>query len=249
MSERSETWRGVRPKAAWRVAGALAALALGWGAVGADDVCAQEMGPGMSVEEANARAEDEEIVLLPPEARQGYFISLGGAGMVNVNQSTEDDVDTVYGSYYNLRLGQLVTEWLGFGLQFSGGFGEDGPGRWSVGFGGLQLDAHVVPTDKLAVRIGVGAGGLSATDAESRDGALKGTGGAYYSAGVSYDWFPFYDKGSGGFGVTPLAQAMWFPGALWDGYLFTVGVEMTWWSGLPKNQLDLPIDEAFTKDD
>ena len=65
--------------------------------------------------------------------------------------------------------------------------------------------------------------------------------------GLSYDWFPFKRRLTGGFAVTPMVQARLIPGDDVKGMVFLFGVDLTWWTGLPNNQLDLPAAEAFKK--
>ncbi|MBH25273.1 MAG: hypothetical protein CMH57_12640 [Myxococcales bacterium] len=197
---------------------------------------------------AEAAAPDD-VVLVPPAPRQGYFISLGAGLSVNSNSSDDEGtIGPLTGAYFNLRLGEMVTDWLGFGFHAGGGFASDD--RWSAGFGGGMLDAQFVPWDHLAVRFGVGAGGLSVTDNVEEQESLLGTGGGYYLVGLSYDWFPFHSPGeSGGFSLTPALQGIYLPGATFQSTLIVLSIETTWWSGLDKNKLDLPDDEAYTEDE
>ena len=197
----------------------------------------------------NASAQDAEVVeLSEPAARQGYFIGGGVSGISNLNNSDEiGDVGPLYGTYFNLRLGEMVTDWLGFGFHVGGGTGSDD--RYDVGYGGGMLDVQIVPWDHLALRLGVGAGGLSTTDNKEDTDTLLGTGGAYYMAGASYDYFPAYDVyDSGGFSFTPSLQLIHLPGMEYESYIVTLGLEMTWWTGLDNNKLILPDDKAYTKE-
>jgi hypothetical protein len=192
--------------------------------------------------------EAPEIELKIPQARQGYY--LGGGLMTIFNQNYQlqaDDTGVLSGGGAHVRLGQMINDWFGAGLWIGGGGASDD--RFSAGFGGVMLDLQVVPWDHLGFHVGVGGGGLSLTDAESETDELLGTGGGYYLASVSYDWFPFYERGSGGFSVTPSFQVQYFPGQVFDGLIYVVGLDLLWWTGLEKNKLDLPIDEAFTAED
>ena len=196
-----------------------------------------------------AAAQDDEVELVLPAARQGYFIGGGLAFAANINDSDEvGQIGPLFGSYFNLRLGEMVTDWFGFGLHFGGGPTSDD--RYDVGFGGGLLDVQFVLFDHFALRGGVGAGGLSTTDNEEDQDMLLGTGGAYYLAGASYDYFPFYDSGdSGGFSVTPTLQFIHLPGNTFRSYIVLLGVETLWWTGLDSNKLILPEDEAYSQED
>ncbi|MEO1272072.1 MAG: hypothetical protein AAFX99_28595, partial [Myxococcota bacterium] len=182
---------------------------------------------------------------VPPEARQGYFIALGGGLSLNRNTSDEEGtIGTLTGWSLHLRLGEMVTDWLGFGFQAWGGRATDD--RWTTGFGGGLLDVQLVLWDHLAVRLGAGAGGLSATDNVEEQETLLGTGGGMYMVGLSYDGFPFHNPGtSGGFSITPSVHVFYLPGTTFQSVLVTIGAELTWWSGLERNKLDLPDDEAY----
>jgi hypothetical protein len=200
-----------------------------------------------------AHAQDGEEVgaqveLELPAARQGYW--LGGGLFTTVNQNLqleEDDTPALLGGAGHLRMGEMFNDWLGFGLQLGGGGGGDD--RYSVGYGGLMLTGQLNPWRDLALHAGLGAGGLSLTDAEIQDGTLRGTGGAYYMIGASYDLFPWYEKGSGGFSLAPTVQLQHLPGILTESWIVLVGVETLWWSGLERNKLDLSTEDAFRKED
>ncbi len=190
----------------------------------------------------------QELELTPPAARQGYFIGGGVTSVFNSNfRTTDDDTGNLTGGAGHVRLGQMTTDWLGFGLQIGGGGAS--AGNFSTGYGGLMLDVQLVPFDHLGIHLGVGAGGLSLTDTESDSDELEGTGGGYYSVGLTYDWFPFYDSGSGGLSVTPIAQFQYMPGTIFDATMLTFGLEILWWSGLPNNKLLFPDGEGYEAQD
>jgi hypothetical protein len=194
-----------------------------------------------------ADALGQEVGLAVPQARQGYYLSFDSGATVNSNTSTEDEFDTLVGAAFSLRAGEMITDWVGAGLRVGGGFADSD--NWSAGFGGLQLEVQLVPVSHLAVHLGVGAGGFSVSSTDpAADDALKGTGGAYYSASVTYDIFPLYDAGSGGFALTPFVRASYLPGDVFEATLVTVGLQTVWWTGLERNKLDLPFDESFSRE-
>lgn len=186
----------------------------------------------------------QDVTLVKPAARQGYYLSLSSGGVINHSSSSEDEFDTLTGLSFSLRAGEMITEWIGAGLRAGGGTLSGG--QWGGGFGGLQLEIQTAPLRALAITVGVGAGGLSLSSADPDDDDLRGTGGAYYTAGLSYDLFPFYESGSGGLSLTPFVRVAYLPGDVFQGTLMVAGLEVIWWSGLAKNKLDLPLDDAFT---
>lgn len=193
-----------------------------------------------------ARAQE----LRPPEARQGYYI--GGGLRTGVSGADADDLGglgtlTHFGGL--LRVGQMAFPWLGFGIALGGG--TDTNETWSIGLGALLLEAQVEPFDfDLAFRVSAGVAGGTASrvnevELEDDPDFLFGS---LYSVGVSYDWFPFYDRksySSGGPAFTFFLEGRYFPGGdvTTAGGFF--GVEFTWWTGLDKRKLELPVEKAF----
>lgn len=191
-------------------------------------------------------ADPEEVVLVPPAARQGYFVSLGGQYSLHFNDhQDEDSLGLLPGSMGVLHVGEMLTERFGFGLRVHAGQASDD--TWDSVFLGVLVDAQLVLFDHLALYVGAGVGSLRATDTSDDEAPLRAVGGGYYLAGVSYDFFPFHEQGeSGGLAVTPSAQVMYLPGDSFHSTLVTFGLSFTWWSGLEKNMLELPHEEAYT---
>lgn len=68
-----------------------------------------------------------------------------------------------------------------------------------------------------------------------------------YGAAVSYDFFPFYQRGSGGFAVTPALEARYVPGGDHSATYVGATLAFGYWLGLEKKELELPVDEAFAR--
>lgn len=184
-------------------------------------------------------------VLSPPQARQGYYLS-AAAHAVGAH-TTERDLGRLglgLGGAAGARIGEMVTPWLGLGFAASGGSLDDG--RWRQSYGGLLLDAQLVPWRHLALHLGAGVGFVRATDQEQKVDGTVGTAGAYYSAGLRYDVFPLYGHGSGGLALTPGVQIKHFPGESLRSTMVWLGIEGVYWFGLDKQELELSPDEAFT---
>jgi len=196
-----------------------------------------------------ATASAQDVKLTPPAARQGYWLATSVSGALNLNNSTQDDIGPLSGAAFQGRVGEMVTSWLGFGLQFGYGFGY-GDG-WDSGFGGLLADVQFVGPwlPNLSLHLNFGAGGLQLNEDNPRDDTLKGTGGGYYAVGLAYDWFPLNAGGSGGFALTPNVQVHYMPGDITESYILMAGVEFTWWTGLDRDKLELPFDEQYRKAD
>ena len=204
---------------------------------------------------AVAQPQDAQVELLAPRARQGYYIG-GGPRAVSlvVDDSDIGSLGGMIGFGAGLRFGQKVNDWLGLGLaaSFSGASNED----WTAGGGGLLLEVSIQPWQEtdLAFRLGIGVAGVgvSRVDAdEETDDDPSGTFGSVYSVGASYELFPWYDAkkyDSGGLAFSFFVEGQFNPGlGGLTNYGAVIGVEFTWWSGLNRNKLDLPVDAAFTK--
>src|SRR6266700_2594034 len=63
--------------------------------------------------------------------------------------------------------------------------------------------------------------------------------------GVAYDQFVGQKRLTGGLALTPVIEARLIPGNDTTGVIMFAGVDLTYWTGLPLNQLDLPPGEAW----
>lgn len=200
-----------------------------------------------SIAPSAARADD----LVTPQARQGYFIGGGmRSGVFNMDTSAAGNLGLMQGGAFTLRLGQMATPVIGFGLSIGSGGGSNDD--WTGGYGGLSLELQAVPMDNLALRAGIGLAGIGLEridPAQKRDDDPSGGAGTLYTLGMSYDWFPWFDRAegdrSGGVAFTPFFEASALPVDGIFAFAIFLGFEATWWSGLEDNKLDLDPEEAF----
>ena len=190
--------------------------------------------------------------LVSPEARQGYYVGGGlRSGMAAADGLNVGGLGalTHFGGWF--RVGQKALPWLGLGLSFGGG--NESNDDWRFGYGGLLVEADFEPFPALdlAIRVGtgVGGGGLSRQDPGLESDDDPGFAfGPLVSFGVSYEWFPLYQPGrydSGGLGLGAFVEGRFFPGGdVTSGGGF-IGLEFTYWTGLPDRKLVLPVEEAF----
>ncbi len=191
--------------------------------------------------------------LFEPGPRQGYF--LGGGLRLGPMGTSADDSESIggmMGQSITLRLGEVATDWIGFGLSLTSGSGTNEV--WESRFGGLMIDVQFIPfqTKPFSVHVGAGIGGISIKRRkevdrldDDPDGALS----ALFSLGANYDLFPFYDQGdgSGGFAVSFFVDAQILPDdEIVTGAVFA-GVEVTYWFGFSKEKLKLDQDEAYRR--
>ena len=188
-----------------------------------------------------ARAQDLEA----PRSRQGYYI--GGGLHLSLQHNRDDDgsLGNFRGSAMAFRMGQLLTErfGLGFALDIGGGTHDDDTSSTI----GLGLAGQMVLAGNLALHAGLGLGVVSITEKVGDEEELRGTYGSAYTLGLTYDWFirPCW---TGGIALTPTLQLRALPGDPIDSYTMMFGLEITRWTGLPRNQLDLPPDQAFRRE-
>jgi hypothetical protein len=186
--------------------------------------------------------------LVEPAGRQGYYVGLGFRnGAFDMIDETAGNLGFMQGGGLALRFGQMAGEQFGFGLVLA--FGGGANDTWSGGFSGLQLEGQYVMMKDFALRAAIGVGGLGVARVkpeEKREDDPEGAFGTLYTVGMSYDWFPWWEKGdtSGGLAFTVFADATVLPGdGLFGGGIF-LGAEVHWWFGSEDNKLDLG-EEAF----
>jgi hypothetical protein len=184
-------------------------------------------------------------LLETPRPRQGYYVAGGLFGAVSYAREDGETSDALNGFAMGVRLGQLLTPRFGMGFYFDAG-GAGGPNDESAALVSFGLGAQLELARNLALTgsVGLGIVSLSSPDDDPDEGARGVVGGAY-SLGLAYDWFPS-PCDSGGVAITPTVQLRAVPGDT-DAFAAYLGVEVTWWTGLPRNQLDLDAKEAFQR--
>jgi hypothetical protein len=195
-----------------------------------------------------ARAGDDGSLLEKPRPRQGYYFSLGGFGALSGHDARHlgwlGPWPAVGGQ---LRTGQAILPWLDIGLDI--GVTPSFDKQYLAMLYRLAIEAQFRPIEPLFIRI---YGGFGATDVSRRIQGIEkiiGRVGGTYGAAVGWELYPGHDpRRSGGFAVAPY---LWFEASPDPGFatlMGGVGIEITWWTGLPKNELVLPDDEAFSKE-
>jgi hypothetical protein len=187
----------------------------------------------------------EEMTL--PRPRQGYYAGLSAYGVqARSHDAKVHSLGSLAGGAYSLRLGQMIVDWFGLGMALEGTSVTSE--RWRQSSGGLLVEAQVVPWRHLAVHGGAGLGVALATDRRGLIVESKGTGGAYYSVALSYDFFPLHGGDSGGWAVRPEVALKALPGSSYNSLMVWAGVAVVRWSGLDRSELQLSDDQAFAPD-
>jgi len=179
-----------------------------------------------------------------PLPRQGYFLSVGLHGAAALVRDEGDWQFPWSGGFFGLRMGELLTPALGLGLVLEGG-PLSGPDLSGSGFSlGLEGQWEFLP--RLIARGGFGLGVLAVADTDE-DGKrlLRGSVGTRYYLALARDCFPGWEGTSGGLGLTPVLRLDAFPGDAIRSLSLFLGLELTYFTGLPRNQLELPHEEAY----
>ena len=181
-----------------------------------------------------ARAQDLE----EPRARQGYWLALGlgsgGAELVDKGKS----LGLYPASGFSLRIGQMLTRRIGVGLAID--YAAIKKHADAGGLGNLAMEVSANLWRNLAVHSGAGFGFVMLTDQNSDDKKLRGGAGACLLAGASYDFFPWRNRLTGGWAITPTVDFRVMPDGNIHAYTMLAGVQIVRWSGLSDNMLILP---------
>lgn len=199
-------------------------------------------------------AQQGEEDLERPEPSQGHYVALGiEAVRMQAFDETRGLRKPTYGSAFQL-LGQSVTSWADLGIAFWGG-ATSGDKVDRLGFGGVRVQGQVYPTQRWFLRGGFGPFGASGTDPDDPDYA-RGTYGVSYEIGAGLNIFLSDENQSGGWVLTPtlMNHIGHNPGIQDEAqkfttYMMALGLELSWWSGLPHDQLDLSIEKAYTPEE
>ena len=173
-----------------------------------------------------------------PRARQGYWLALGlnsgGSQLVEKGKS----LGLYPSSGFSLRLGQMLTRRIGVGLAID--YASVKKNADSGALGNLAMEVSANLWRNLAVHGGAGFGFVMVTDQNSEEKSLRGGAGTCLLAGVSYDFFPWRNRLTGGWAITPTLNFRAMPDGDVHAYAILAGVQVIRWSGLPKNMLVPP---------
>jgi hypothetical protein len=187
-----------------------------------------------------ALADDE--LTETPRSRQGYYLAFGQNLTLAHVEEEGDGLGTFVGHGTTLRAGQLLTARFGLGLAIDFGGASNDPQDAILFALGVAGQAEVARN--LAVHAGIGVGVVTLDDTRDDDEELRGAYGAAFTVGLSYDWFLGH-RLTGGWALTPSVWLRAVPSQDVDAFVGLFGIEITYWTGLAKNQLALPPDQAY----
>jgi hypothetical protein len=194
--------------------------------------------------EEESLQEIEVVKLELPRPSQGYYIGLGAYGLgamaFDKNRGTRDPTA---GMAFSLRFGESLTPWLDLGLSIGTGwtFGDKAD---SLSLFRFVVDSQWHLNERWFIRAGFGAANGQGADPE-RLSDVRGTFGDTYLAGVGTNLYLSDEKKSGGWVLSPVVSVEVAPDNAFTTTSVWLGLEISWWSGLTRDRLDLPPDEAY----
>ena len=192
-----------------------------------------------------ARAAPKESQAPAPKPKQGHFLSLGlhYGGMRSRDTLRGGWRPLTHGPFVSLRAGETLTPWLDLGLDLGLGMGV---GRDSLRLARLTAHARWYPLQHWFVHTGVGLGASGGADPEDAD-FQRGRYGELYVVGLGTNRFVTRKTKSGGFALSPIIEYQVGPDPVFTTMALWFGVELTWWSGLSRDKLELPPDRAYER--
>jgi hypothetical protein len=165
--------------------------------------------------------------------------------MATANDAERGSRGLSSGPNFTLRLGEAITDWLDLGLGFSLGFtGGDEP----IVLGRITALARWYPAKQLFVHTAFGFGFAGGPDPlyPEYDRFRYGD---VYVLGVGRHFYLSNSTKSGGVILTPTLTGELGPSKEFMTAAVWGGLEFSLWSGLRKDKLKLPLNDAYSAGD
>ena len=221
-----------------------AASAFSLVSVGLADAAAAETAASPENAAAGTEGRLQRVRLEKPKPAQGYYLSLGAysVGAMAFDEQRDTRAPTL-GPGFSLGYGQALTPWLelGLGIGYVQTVGEPVD---TLSLFRMGLDSRWHFTERWFANAGFGVSAGQGEDPEDA-GVTRDRYGDVYHLGLGRNLYLSSANQSGGWVLSPVLNAEIGPerpittAAVW------LGLEVSWWTGLPKRQLDLPLDEAY----
>jgi hypothetical protein len=186
------------------------------------------------------------LQLEEPKPNQGHFLALGFHGISAMAfDESRGTREPTFGQGVSLRLGESVTNWLSLSLAVALGstYGERRDSLSLVRFG---ITSQWYLSQRWFVQAGLGATNARGADPEDY-GRTRGRYGDVYLTGLGYDFYLSNRQQSGGWVLSPILTADVGPDSKFTTTSLWLGIEVSWWSGLSRDKLDLPSSKAYKK--
>lgn len=172
-----------------------------------------------------------------PAARQGYWIGAGySQGGAWIWEDGRRNGFYRGGAPLTLRVGEQLSSRFGLGLVVE--YAAIARDQDKGGFGVVAMETTYRIWRHLAANLGAGFGFGMLRDDATKDKKLRGSAGAAVLLGVSYDFFPWRNRLSGGWAITPTIDARYM-NEDFEVLACVAGLKVTYWSGRPRHQLRL----------
>jgi hypothetical protein len=188
--------------------------------------------------------QDARLDLVLPRPNQGHFwsVALLSAGALGFDSERPSRRWTP-GVGVNVQLGDSVTDWLDLGIAFVYGqtYGDEDD---RLAFGRLSLHSQWYLDPHWFARLDIGAGSVAGRDPRdtSHD---RGGFSDVWAVGVGRSSFLSPAAQSGGWVLTPVLGVDVIPADGLTAVVTWLGLEMSYWTGLTKDKLHLPVDRAY----
>jgi len=181
-------------------------------------------------------------LLTKPSPRQGHYLALG----LHLASGLADDDDRgrrgpSFGEGISLRMGERITPRFDVGIAFAYARVR-GDNPWS--FGRLTVHGQAYVREHWFAAAGFGFGAAGGDDPEDPEFG-RGSYGDVYTVGVGRNIYLSDASKSGGWIVTPVVTAEYSRDSEFANSAVWLGVEISHWFGVSRDQLDLDISEAY----
>jgi hypothetical protein len=209
---------------------------------------AEEPAAAAPAPSAPAAAPDQgappEASLVVPKPSQGYFLALGLHGTSALafdhHRSTRSPT---FGAGFSLRVGEALTDWLDLSLAFAMAQTE-GAAKDRLTYGRFGIHSQWYVWQEWFVQAGLGATSGRGPDPEDLE-RQRGRYGDVYWAGIGKNLYLSDGHESGGWVLTPAVALEVGPDKVFTTTGLWLGVEISFWSGLSRDKLELPVSEAY----
>jgi hypothetical protein len=179
-----------------------------------------------------------------PKPNQGHYVALGlytlGAMAFDDDRGTRQPT---FGTGFGLRLGEAVTDWLDLGLAFAIG-STQGNEEDALSLGRFTIHSQWYVSRRWFLQAGFGATNGQGSDPDDLD-RNRGRYGDVYIAGLGANLYLSDAARSGGWVLSPAVTIEVGPDRDFTTTALWLGLEVSWWSGLSRDKLELPLGEAY----
>lgn len=197
-------------------------------------------------EDASSDVPPPIVQLEDPRPRQGHLIALGFHAVSAMGFDRDRGTrNPTLGQGVSLRLGESVTDWLSLSLALgvASTYGERRDKLTQVRFG---VTSQWYLSQRWFLQAGLGALNISGPDPEDY-AQSRGRYGDVYWGGLGYDLYLSDSTKSGGWLLTPVISANVAPDSKFAATSVWLGLEISWFTGLSRDKLNLPTPRAYSK--